>query len=71
MAITNNINVANRLRVYPKFEVVMAGGVVRSTDGGIVGETAVDFIRQFKVDHAVIGSSAIDNDGALLDFIAA
>ncbi len=68
MAITNNINVANRLRVYPKFEVVMAGGVVRSTDGGIVGETAVDFIRQFKVDHAVIGSSAIDNDGALLDF---
>lgn len=68
MAITNNINVANRLRVYPKFEVVMAGGVVRSTDGGIVGETAVDFIRQFKVDHAVIGSSAIDHDGALLDF---
>ncbi len=68
MAITNNINVANKMRVYPKFEVVMAGGVVRSTDGGIVGETAVDFIRQFKVDHAVIGSSAIDNDGALLDF---
>ncbi|MDF1776967.1 MAG: DeoR/GlpR family DNA-binding transcription regulator [Rhizobiaceae bacterium] len=68
MAITNNINVANRLRLYPKFEVVMAGGVVRSTDGGIVGETAVDFIRQFKVDHAVIGTSAIDADGALLDF---
>ncbi len=68
MAITNNINVANRMRVYPKFEVVMAGGVVRSTDGGIVGETAVDFIRQFKVDHAVIGASAIDDDGALLDF---
>ncbi|MDF2372902.1 MAG: DeoR/GlpR family DNA-binding transcription regulator [Rhizobiaceae bacterium] len=68
MAITNNINVANRLRLYPKFEVVMAGGVVRSTDGGIVGETAVDFIRQFKVDHAVIGTSAIDTDGALLDF---
>ncbi|MEL7428481.1 MAG: DeoR/GlpR family DNA-binding transcription regulator [Pseudomonadota bacterium] len=68
MAITNNINVANRMRVYTKFEVVMAGGVVRSTDGGIVGETAVDFIRQFKVDHAVIGSSAIDGDGALLDF---
>jgi len=68
MVITNNINVANRMRVYPKFEVVMAGGVVRSTDGGIVGETAVDFIRQFKVDHAVIGASAIDNDGALLDF---
>lgn len=68
MVITNNINVANRMRVYDKFEVVMAGGVVRSTDGGIVGETAVDFIRQFKVDYAIIGSSALDKDGALLDF---
>jgi DeoR family transcriptional regulator, glycerol-3-phosphate regulon repressor len=68
MVITNNINVANRMRVYPKFEVVIAGGVVRSSDGGIVGEAAVDFIRQFKVDFAVIGTSAIDEDGALLDF---
>jgi len=41
---------------------------VRGSDGGIVGEAAVDFIRQFKVDYAVIGVSAIDPDGALLDF---
>src|SRR5690606_22849735 len=34
----------------------------------IVGEAAVDFIRQFKVDYAVIGASAIDEDGSLLDF---
>jgi DeoR family glycerol-3-phosphate regulon repressor len=68
MVITNNINVANRLRIYPSIEVVIAGGVVRGTDGGIVGEAAVDFIRQFKVDFAVIGVSAIDDDGALLDF---
>ena len=68
LVITNNINVANRLRVYPSIEVVIAGGVVRGADGGIVGEAAVDFIRQFKVDYAVIGVSAIDEDGALLDF---
>ena len=68
MVITNNINVANRLRVYPEIEVVISGGVVRSSDGGIVGEAAVDFIKQFKVDYAVIGVSAIDEDGALLDF---
>lgn len=68
MVITNNINVANRMRVFPSMEVVIAGGVVRSSDGGIVGEAAVDFIRQFKVDFAVIGASAIDHDGALLDF---
>ena len=68
MVITNNINVANRMRVFPQFEVVIAGGIVRGTDGGVVGEAAVDFIRQFKVDFAVIGASAIDADGALLDF---
>lgn len=68
MVITNNINVANRLRLLPAMEVVIAGGVVRASDGGIVGEAAVDFIRQFKVDFAVIGTSAIDADGALLDF---
>ncbi len=68
MVITNNINVANRLRVYPGIEVVIAGGVVRGSDGGVVGDAAVDFIKQFKVDYAVIGASAIDEDGALLDF---
>ncbi|MFC3076207.1 DeoR/GlpR family DNA-binding transcription regulator [Shinella pollutisoli] len=68
MVITNNINVANRLRVLPSIEVIIAGGVVRGSDGGIVGEAAVDFIRQFKVDYAVIGVSAIDADGTLLDF---
>src|SRR5690606_15160801 len=68
MVITNNINVANRLRILPSIEVIIAGGVVRGSDGGIVGEAAVDFIRQFKVDFAVIGASAIDADGALLDF---
>jgi DeoR family glycerol-3-phosphate regulon repressor len=68
MVITNNINVANRMRVYPRIEVIIAGGVVRGSDGGIVGEAAVDFIEQFKVDFAVIGTSAIAGDGALLDF---
>jgi len=68
MVITNNINVANRMRVYEQFEVIIAGGVVRASDGGIVGEAAVDFIRQFCVDYAVIGVSAIDSSGALLDY---
>lgn len=68
MIITNNINVATAMRPYPEMEVVIAGGVVRRSDGGVVGEAAVDFIRQFKVDFAVIGASAIDTDGALLDY---
>lgn len=68
MVVTNNINVANRLRVIDEIDVIIAGGVVRQSDGGIVGEAAVDFIRQFKVDYAVIGASAIDPDGSIFDY---
>lgn len=68
LVITNNINVASRLRLNKQNEVIITGGVVRSSDGGIVGEAAVDFIKNFKVDYAIIGSSAIDSDGSLLDF---
>ncbi len=68
MVVTNNINVANRLRVIDHIDVVIAGGVVRQSDGGIVGEAAVDFIRQFKVDNAIIGASAIDPDGSIFDY---
>ncbi len=68
LVITNNIHVATILMPCPKIDVIVAGGMLRRTDGGIVGEAAVDFITQFKVDHAVIGASAIDDDGAMLDF---
>jgi DeoR family transcriptional regulator, glycerol-3-phosphate regulon repressor len=68
LAITNNINVAHILRESPSVEVVIAGGLVRKSDGGIVGEATVEFIRQFKVDYAVIGASAIDEDGTILDY---
>lgn len=68
MVITNNINVASLMRPYPQNKVIIASGEVRSSDGGIIGESAVDFINQFKVDFAVVGASAIDDQGALLDF---
>jgi DeoR family glycerol-3-phosphate regulon repressor len=68
LVVTNNINVANRMRVYPRFEVVIAGGVVRPSDGAIVGEAAAGFFSQFKVDYAIIGASALDDEGALLDY---
>ena len=66
--ITNNLNVAAILADNPDCEVIVAGGVVRARDRGIVGETAVDFIRQFRVDIGVIGISGIEEDGTLRDF---
>ena len=66
--ITNNLNVASILAEQPDFEVIVAGGLVRSRDKGIVGEATLDTIRQFKVDIGIIGISGIDDDGSLLDF---
>jgi DeoR family transcriptional regulator, glycerol-3-phosphate regulon repressor len=68
LVITNNLNVAMTLSRVPSFEVIVAGGPVRHQDSAVIGSAAVDLIRQFKVDVAVIGTSAIDEDGSLLDF---
>ena len=59
--ITNNLNVALILAAKPEFKVVVAGGTVRSRDGGIVGQSANDMIAQFRVDVAIIGISGIDD----------
>ena len=66
--ITNNLNVAATLSDHPDCELIVAGGVVRARDRGIVGEATVDFIAQFKVDIALIGISGIEADGTLRDF---
>ncbi|MFQ5774759.1 MAG: DeoR/GlpR family DNA-binding transcription regulator [Kiloniellaceae bacterium] len=66
--ITNNLNVASIMSSNPGFEVIVAGGVVRARDRGIVGAATVDLVRQFKVDFGIIGISGIDEEGVLLDF---
>lgn len=66
--ITNNLHVANILADNPDCEVIVAGGVLRSRDRGIIGEATVEFIRQFKVDIGLIGISGIETDGTLRDY---
>lgn len=66
--ITNNLNVATILSGNTACEVIVAGGSVRARDRAVVGEATIDFIRQFKVDIALIGVSSIESDGSLRDF---
>lgn len=66
--LTNNLNVAALLSDNASCEVIVAGGVVRARDRGIVGEATVDFIRRFKVDIGLVGISGIEADGTLRDF---
>ncbi|ESH87775.1 DeoR faimly transcriptional regulator [Cupriavidus sp. HPC(L)] len=66
--ITNNLHVANILADNQDCEVIVAGGVLRSRDRGIIGEATVEFIGQFKVDIGLIGISGIEADGTLRDY---
>ncbi|WBH18342.1 DeoR/GlpR family DNA-binding transcription regulator [Sphingomonas radiodurans] len=68
MVITNNLNVVDILADCASIEVIAAGGRVRASDRAVVGALAMDFIRNFHVDYALIGASALAPDGTFLDF---
>ena len=68
LVITNNLHVANELYHNPAVQVIVTGGSIRQGDGGILGAVTVAQIEKFRVDLAIIGTSAIDPDGTLLDF---
>ncbi len=68
MVVTNNMNVANILVANDDCEIIVAGGVLRRVDGGLVGTLTAQVIEQFKFDLAVIGCSALDEEGDILDF---
>jgi DeoR family transcriptional regulator, glycerol-3-phosphate regulon repressor len=68
LVITNNLHVAAELYRNDSINVIVLGGSVRQTDGGIVGAQVVTMIEQFRADLAIIGASSIDTDGTLLDY---
>lgn len=68
LVVTNNLNVANILAANPECEVIVTGGGLRRSDGGLVGHLTMRTVEQFKLDTAVIGCSALDPSGDVLDF---
>lgn len=65
--LTNNVNIVTLLVGARLRELILVGGTVRLSDGAVVGADAVEFISRYKTDYAVIGASALDGDGAVLD----
>lgn len=68
MAVTNNLTIATILARNPACEVIVTGGTLRRSDGGLTGPLTEAAIAQFKVDIAVIGCSALDAEGDMLDY---
>ena len=52
----------------PGIELFVLGGFVHGADGSLAGETTLAMLARFRFDHAVIGFSGIDRDGAPMDF---
>lgn len=68
LVVTNNTNIAAILSASEDIEVIVTGGKLRRTDGGLVGDLARSTIEQFNFDFAVIGCSALRSNGDLMDF---
>ncbi|MDO9853405.1 DeoR/GlpR family transcriptional regulator [Glaesserella parasuis] len=65
--VTNNLNAAHILKEKEDFQITIAGGGLR-TDGGIIGEATVNFINQFRLDYCILGISAVESDGSMMDY---
>lgn len=68
MIVTNNMNVANILTANKSCDIIVTGGNLRRADAGLIGNLATETITKFKFDLAVIGCSALDREGDILDY---
>lgn len=68
LVVTNNVNIASILSASDQIDVVVTGGQLRRSDGGLIGAIAQSSIQQFRFDYAIIGCSALRRNGDLMDF---
>lgn len=64
--VTNSISVAHTLSTRNGNRVFLAGGALRSHDGGAFGVEAINFVRRFNVRHAILSIAAINERGFML-----
>ena len=70
MVVTNNLNVVDCLIGHDGIAVIAVGGHVRAGDRAVIGALADQFIDNFRVDLALIGTSGLTEQGDLVDFDA-
>jgi DeoR family glycerol-3-phosphate regulon repressor len=65
--VTNNLHLALFLSSRG-FAVALPAGELREADGGIVGEQALRSLEDYRFDLALVGASAVEPDGALMEY---
>lgn len=68
LVVTNNIHIALTLSANADIDVIVTGGALRKSDGGLTGEITQSVTARFRFDIALIGCSALHAGGDILDF---
>ncbi len=66
--VTNCTEIARTLVRSPSNRVHICGGTLRADDWAIFGSAAIDFVRQFHVDYAILSIGGISESGQFMDY---
>ncbi len=66
VVVTNSAEIARTLATKTSNRVFMAGGELRSDDTASLGTSAINYVRQFRVRHAILSLGAVGPDGSLM-----
>ncbi len=66
--VTNSSDIARTLAIVNDNTVFMAGGQLRADNGAAFGAAAVEFVRRFKVRHAIVSIGAVDARAGAMNF---
>jgi len=64
--VTNSLSVANTLATRNENRVHLAGGELRAHDAGAFGQEAINLVRRFNVQYAILSVAAINADAGFM-----
>jgi len=68
MVVTNSVDVARILAFGHGNQIFMAGGQLSAEDGAALSQTAIEYIRQFRLNYAIFSVAGFDLEDGLTDF---
>jgi len=66
--VTNCTEIARTLAREPSNRVHLCGGALRADDWATFGSAAIDFVRQFHVNYAILSIGGVTADGGFMDY---
>ena len=66
--VTNCTEIARTLAREPSNRVHICGGALRADDWATFGSAAIDFVRQFHVNYAILSIGGIAESGVFMDY---